>query len=151
MGMDVYGLYPASEVGEYFRNNVWWWHPLWNYVLELAPWVEEKVPNGHYNAAEGLDANDAVRLAKILSAELHAHRTPVYEIEYAARHDAMPDEDCDLCNGTGTRPDMSCAEGCNGCSGSGRIRPFATHYPFYTENVAQFRDFLTACGGFEIR
>ena len=27
MGMDVYGLEPRKEKGEYFRNNVWWWRP----------------------------------------------------------------------------------------------------------------------------
>ncbi len=25
-----------KNVGAYFRNNVWWWRPLWNYVTELC-------------------------------------------------------------------------------------------------------------------
>ncbi|QOR55575.1 MAG: hypothetical protein UMS36scaffold28_65 [Phage 59_13] len=29
MGMDVYGVKPKSKQGEYFRNNVWSWRPLW--------------------------------------------------------------------------------------------------------------------------
>ena len=35
MGMDVYGIAPTSERGEYFRNNVWWWRPLWDYCCEV--------------------------------------------------------------------------------------------------------------------
>ena len=35
MGMDVYGKNQTSEKGSYFRNNVWWWRPLWNYCEEL--------------------------------------------------------------------------------------------------------------------
>jgi hypothetical protein len=37
MGMDVYGKDAVSEKGEYFRNNVWYWRPLWNYCIEVAP------------------------------------------------------------------------------------------------------------------
>ena len=32
MGMDVYGENPKNEKGEYFRNNVWWWRPLGDFV-----------------------------------------------------------------------------------------------------------------------
>jgi hypothetical protein len=71
MGMDVYGLNPklksekpkldwnsASEKerddyfeqmnkfeeenkGYYFRNNVWWWRPLADYIIEFTGCVEE--------------------------------------------------------------------------------------------------------------
>jgi hypothetical protein len=36
MGFDVYGKSARSEKGEYFRNNVWWWRPLAEYVLETV-------------------------------------------------------------------------------------------------------------------
>ena len=26
----------AENKGVYFRNNVWWWRPLWNYVCEVC-------------------------------------------------------------------------------------------------------------------
>jgi len=28
--------YHNKVVGEYFRNNVWWWRPLWEYVCQFA-------------------------------------------------------------------------------------------------------------------
>lgn len=35
MGMDLYGKKPLNPVGEYFRNNVWWWRPLAVFVQKL--------------------------------------------------------------------------------------------------------------------
>jgi len=34
MGFDIYGSSPKSEKGKYFRNSVWWWRPLAEFVLE---------------------------------------------------------------------------------------------------------------------
>ena len=43
MGMDVYGERPRTNKGEYFRNNVWWWRPLWNYVsVECSDIITKK-------------------------------------------------------------------------------------------------------------
>ena len=28
--------------GVYFRNNVWWWRPLWNYVCEECDYILEE-------------------------------------------------------------------------------------------------------------
>ena len=35
MGFDLYGLAATSENGAYFRNNCWWWRPLWNFTCKL--------------------------------------------------------------------------------------------------------------------
>ena len=37
MGMDVFGNNPRNKEGEYFRNNVWWWRPLADFILECYP------------------------------------------------------------------------------------------------------------------
>ena len=34
MGFDVYGMDPQTEKGHYFRNNVWFWRPLWQLICE---------------------------------------------------------------------------------------------------------------------
>jgi hypothetical protein len=39
---------------------------------------------------------------------------------------------------------------CNKCQGAGYVRPWASHYPFSTENVAAFVAFLRESGGFAI-
>ena len=41
MGFDLSGLNPKNETGEYFRNNVWWWRPLAQYVLDETKVIPE--------------------------------------------------------------------------------------------------------------
>ena len=72
--MDVCGKAPTSETGEYFRNNVWWWCPLWDYCAEVAPDLTEGI-SGHYNDGDGLDAVGAHKLAAMLTAEIETGRT----------------------------------------------------------------------------
>lgn len=87
-----------------------------------------------------------------------------YEQAHTARLAALPDETCWLCAGAGVRTDevgvqmgLDCPRdpetgqgGCNGCAGTGTRRPSEASYPFSAENVAEFAEFLAACGGFRI-
>jgi len=155
--MDVYGKQPTAEVGNYFRNNVWWWRPLWDYVEEVAPQLAERVEHGHTNDGDGLDASESTELAAILTAEIDAGRTAQYAAGYTARMEALPEEPCTYCDATGTRSDevgqkagMVERKWCNACHGKGSRRPMDTWYEFSAENVREFRDFLVASGGFEI-
>ena len=162
MGMDVIGQNPTDEVGEYFRNNVWWWRPLWNYCESVAPELTSKVENAQYNDGDGLDGQDSVLLAEILLAEIALGNTKQYQDEYEAYHNALPSDPCDFCNGDQrgalVRPEWpDFEEGvekfrnpCNKCSGKGSVRPMQTSYPFDVENVAEFARFLQTCGGFSI-
>ncbi len=157
MSMDVSGKQPTAEVGTHFRNTLWWWHSLWDYVQHVAPHIAEHVENAHTNDGDGLDARASAELAAVLTAELDAGRTADYETRYMARIDALPNEPCSLCAGTGTRSDavgvkMGMVERCwcNGCGGKGTKRPWDASHPFSAENVAEFRDFVAASGGFEI-
>jgi hypothetical protein len=167
MGMDVMGKNPTDDQGNYFRNNVWWWRPLWDYVVDVAPHLTEGV-DGHMNGGDGLAAAAAEKLAALLTAELDAGRTAEYAAAYMATIEAMPDQPCWLCGGTGIRddatgrangmlerlttlPDGTVRKGwCNACAGTGAERPREAHYPFSVENVVEFRDFVAASGGFEI-
>jgi hypothetical protein len=152
--MDVYGKEHTAPEGEYFRNNVWWWRPLANYILEVGGEVAAKCEHWHSNSGDGLSAVDARRLADILEAEIASGDTASYEKAYTAELQGTPDEACDLCGGTGKRrapPDSGPGDQpCNKCDGKGHVRPFETHYPFSVENVAAFAKFARASGGFEI-
>lgn len=150
MGMDVYGKKPTAEVGRYFRNSVWCWRPLWDYVTEVAPGLAAKVERGHSNDGDGLGARDSAALVRILTAEIDSGRTAEYEAQRTATLDRLPDEPCWLCDGTGTRTDTVVRNGCNVCTGTGKVRPWVASYPFMADNVAEFRDFVAASGGFEI-
>ncbi len=150
MGMDVDGKAPTSDVGKYFRNNIWWWRPLWQYCCEVAPELTGKVKYGESNDGDGLEAEDSKALAFRLKGAVAEGHTKRYENAHKARLDALPDEVCDLCDGTGTRPDMVVKDGCNKCIGEGKVRPIATFYPFTEDNVKEWVLFLEDCGGFEI-
>jgi hypothetical protein len=150
MGFDLYGRAPLAEVGTYFRNSVWWWHPLWKYCCTVQPALLEAVRHGHSNDGDGLDAEGARTLAEVLSDALQSGHTAQYAAAYEAELAALPDEVCDLCKGTGERHDQYVAGTCNRCGGKGAVRPSATWYPFSVDNVRAFRDFLEHCGGFQI-
>lgn len=170
MGMDVVGKNPSAATGEYFRNNVWWWRPLWDYCISVAPEICESV-SGHYNDGDGLDAANAEQLAQLLLEEVHSGRTARYKKYYDARLSKLPQVECSYCDSTGIRTDevginMGMPEReldessqillgrthgwCNACKGEGRVDHFETNYPFTVENVQQFAEFCRESGGFEI-
>lgn len=170
MGMDVYGRGATSEKGEYFRNSVWGWRPLWDYCVELAPELCLDVDGGS-NVGDGMDAEGAEDLAAILYNELASGRTAEYEKKYKAEIASLPRSVCDYCAGTGIRSDevgqnmamptavlspaIQIITGrthgwCNGCSGEGQVDHFASSYPFDEANVREFAEFLSDCGGFNI-
>jgi hypothetical protein len=158
MGMDVCGIKPTSEPGEYFCANVWWWRPLATYIEKIAPDIAGKCRHWQSNDGDGLGEQDALTLAERLQAELDSGRTKVYEKRYRSAQEMAPDEPCDLCEGTGTRkpvPEIGAGDAitgikCNKCDGSGTMRPYWTMYPFSTDTVCAFVAFLQGCGGFRI-
>jgi hypothetical protein len=156
MGFDVYGKNPQSEVGKYFRNNVWWWRGLWDYCCNVGSSVISKAlaNSGQMNDGKGLSAKKSLQLAKILEEEDNSGRLAAYELAYKQAQEQIADEDCHCCGGTGKRlPPPFTGPGthdCNGCNNKGKVRPWAAQYPFSAENVKEFAAFLKDCGGFEI-
>lgn len=173
MGMDVFGKNPTSEAGEYFRNNVWWWRPLWQYCCEVGASVitDELAEAGCYNDGAGLDEHDATTLAQVLENEISTGRTAEYERSNAEYRASLPREQCQFCEGTGVRTDAVGEEmgmptraldepeailtgrthgWCNGCRGIGTTESWQAQYPFSVENVREFVSFLRECGGFAI-
>lgn len=170
MGMDVYGQFPTTKAGEYFRNNCWWWRPLAEYVCSVAPAVTATCKSWHYNDGDGLGPSDSVLLADALQAEIDTRRCAKYAARYQREIAAIPSERCDLCGGSGVRSDTVGVSNrfhlqkidkvghprfgqtgwCNACDGTGETEPSAKYYPFSVENVQEFVTFLRGCGGFEI-
>lgn len=171
MGMDVYGKKPTAPSGEYFRNNVWWWRPLANYILEVAPApLTRKCHSWHSNDGAGLGAADARTLAVILQDELDSGRCQIYADAYEAKRKSIPPIMCEICQGSGVRSDSVGVENkqptrriedpehprfgqigwCNGCDGVGTRPSWDAAYPFSAENVREFVTFLRDCGGFSI-
>lgn len=148
MGMDVMGKDPSSKKGEYFRNNCWWWRPLWDYCCMVMPSIDNE--KGQYNDGYGLDGEGSKELARRLVAELDSGMTAIYAEQYKKLQDEAPDVTCWLCKGSGKRNDDVIKGECNACKGTGKTRPDITHYPFAVDNVWAFSEFLKECGGFQI-
>ena len=70
MGFDLYSLgNHKNENGEYFRNNVWWWRRLADFVCEHTGVIEEKnKPEWQSNGGHEVDEEQALQIAKQLKA-----------------------------------------------------------------------------------
>ncbi len=164
MGMDVYGKAPTTEAGAYFRNNVWWWGPLADFLLTTYPDLTASCTYWHSNDGDGLDDVRSTALAEAIERDLASGKVAEYAKRYEAEVGALPDVECFICHGAGVRTDEvgrkygydqprnldTGTGGCNGCRGTGRTEAWEKNYPFDVENVREFAEFLRGCGGFEI-
>ena len=150
MGMDVSGKDPVSETGSYFRNNCWWWRPLWQYCHRVAPELidEETWTSGSYNDGAGLEADAAAKLGVKLLALIEEGSTKQWENDYLKYLDSLPDENCRVCNNNNRG--HSKKKECRSCDGKGIRNNWAKSYPFDVENVREFAKFCIDSGGFEI-
>lgn len=164
MGMDVYGIKPKTSKGEYFRNNVWWWHPLWTYCCYTCPELTNKVESGHDNSGDGLDAVDSRRLGFIIQESIASGAAQEYVDEYNKDTATLPDEPCfcvkeslmEIFTISGDIPFPKSSGNkkpnpeCHTCSGSGMQRNWNANYHIDVENIQNFAEFLIDCGGFQI-
>ena len=122
---EQYSAYENSNPGVYFRNNCWWWRPLWNYCYFISRHYnlnlidEELFQSGHCNDGAGLNAEDSMTLAMHLQMSIEDGTAENYDSEYKEEMEASDDE-------------------------------FAKSYPFDIRNVADFAEFLEYSGGFSI-
>jgi hypothetical protein len=156
MGMDVYGQKPSAPEGKYFRNNVWAWRPLWDFVCEKTEGLltEKQKKFGHDNRGILIGKKAALAIASRLDELVSTGAVSEFEKARQQRLNTLPDETCEHCQGTGKRADLDVRlynGGCNGCHGSGKIRPIETWYSFDLDNVAEFSRFVRSSGGFRIR
>jgi hypothetical protein len=67
MGMDIYGKHPRSEIGKYYRGDIYSWNILAKHIVQACPKnITGKVPNWFTNDGYGLDEADSISLAHIL-------------------------------------------------------------------------------------
>ena len=140
----------AENKGVYFRNNVWWWSPLWNYCYAVADDLisEELFNSGHSNSGAGLDAYNSERLGQRLLEEINNGKTIEYQAQYQQYLDDIPDDDCLICNNNNHGHNKK--KDCRRCDGKGTSTNFNKHYPFDVDNVKDFAEFCLESGGFEI-
>tara|TARA_R100000152_G_C6709917_1_gene137724 strand:- start:357 stop:863 length:507 start_codon:yes stop_codon:yes gene_type:complete len=114
--------YEENNPGIYFRNNVWWWRPLWRYVCEQFPDIlnERDEEAGGYNDGHAISESKAIKIGIGLTAKLESGEVEEYAKSFEQEREGLDDDD------------------------------WNKHYPFNVENVEQFAKFCLDCGGFEI-
>ncbi len=147
MGFDLY-----AEKGGYFRNSIWSWRPLWEYIVSTCREIlaDEDIEQGTWNNGHPISGDKALDMAERLHQLLLKGDVAKYAKAYKRHLESLPLEECHVCSGIGTRNDQYVQGKCNGCSGNGRVKQFDTHYPFSEENIREFATFCRDSGGFSI-
>lgn len=149
---DAKSKYESEQPGTYFRNNVWWWRPLWDYIIDISGdlLTPEQRQGGYENSCTQIPGNITRAIARRLSNEISSGNHKKYETEYIEAINNLESEDCEHCNATGEREWEDGPSECNACRGEGQRESWEASYPFDVENVENFRIFLEQSGGMEI-
>ena len=145
-----YEEYQEANPGVYFRNNVWWWRPLWLFVCERFDDIltEQDMERGNYNDGHEITADKAMDIGVELTVMLESGRIQEYSDNHKKRLDALPQVNCRVCNNN-NHGDHKKRE-CKACKQTGLVDDWDKSYPFCVENVQEFATFCLESGGFTI-
>jgi hypothetical protein len=135
MGMDIIGLKPANRTGEYFRNTVWYWIPLWGYIAnECSDVVTRRdITLGEFNSGHRISRTKATAIGKRLHSLLRTGKAQAYAKRL--RRSSLS---------------RSKAPALVAVRKVARVVGATGRPEFSVENVKEFADFCVASGGFEI-
>ena len=136
--------------GAYFRNNVWWWRPLWDYVCRHCDDIltEEDMELGCENSRHLINEEKAMKIGVKLQSLVISGATKQWEDEYMKEISELPKEPCFRCNGNNHGHNKK--KECKNCDKTGERENWGASYPFHTDNVDSFSEFCLQSGGFEI-
>lgn len=149
MGFDISGIKPKTEVGIYFRNNLYWWPPLWVYICHYCDDIltPGQAGEGHWNDGVEIQAWQAELIAERLQRLLASGEPRELEKEWKEAYDLVPNIECPVCKGAGlTEEELVC----HCCNGEGLVKAEHDLSPFAESNVKAFADFCKDSGGFRI-
>ena len=111
-----------STNGAYFRNNVWFWRPLWNFVTGCCADIltENDISSGYMNDGHRISKTKSKRIARRLRKFLSDGSVDAYETWYTRKIGELGKDD------------------------------WNKNYPFSIQNVKEFERFCENSGGFEI-
>ena len=119
---EKYHDWQEENCGTYFRNNVWWWRPLWHFVSSTCESIltEKDIESGSYNDGHAISKTKADRIARRLFKLIRNGDVKAYESAYKEHLDSLNKDNWDK------------------------------SYPFSEDNVRQFANFCMNSGGFRI-
>ena len=119
---EKYWDWQDDNCGVYFRNNVWHWRPLWNFVSSVCENIltQKDIEGGSYNDGHKISKTKANRIASRLFKLIRKGDVKSYESERRKHQDSLNSDD------------------------------WANSYPFSEDNVRKFANFCANSGGFTI-
>jgi hypothetical protein len=157
--------FQEDNPGDYFRNNVWWWRPLWNFVCESCDdfLTERDISKGFYNDGKKISKTKSLKIAKRLSkliadgtvdkfereSTLAIARAEAHNKEVRKEMDTISDA-CQKKHGEMKAPAYYPEPYKTQWNNAYAKEDWTSSYPFYTSNVKDFAEFCSQSGGFEI-
>jgi len=157
--------YEDDNPGSYFRNNVWFWRPLWDFVIETCEdyMTHDEMDGGYSNSGHRIKEETAIYIAKKLSEKLADGTVDTLEREWELKRAKAEAHNKEV------RAEMDkISKECKDKHGSDLVpanypEPYNTkwqeayskedwssNYPFHRDNVESFIKFCKQSGGFEI-
>jgi hypothetical protein len=157
--------FEQDNKGYYFRNNVWHWRPLAEYVIQHTKVItdEKKIQGFSYNDGVEISEEEAVQIAKQLKYLIKTGHTEKYAKEYMAVYKQAK------INNIKIHEELDAFQKAmdkkHGKDIAPKDYPKADYekwnviydkldnngnYPFHIENVKEFAEFAEQSGGFQI-
>ncbi len=165
MGFDLSGLNPKNKKGQTFRNNVWYWRPLAQYVLEETKVIDQKNQESwHYNDGHDVPKEQAEQIAKQLDHLIKSGHCKKFASAWERRrkkiekHNEQVEKELEKhceevrtrLNDIGLAPKDFPKKDYEKWSEIYKKKNTDSYYPFDVENVKEFSTFCKNSGGFSI-
>tara|TARA_X000001382_G_C3159953_1_gene175873 strand:- start:832 stop:1461 length:630 start_codon:yes stop_codon:yes gene_type:complete len=152
--------------GVYFRNNVWWWRPLWTYACDICEqhMSEKDLAAGDYNDGYVINKETAMQMAISLTTAEHDGSLDMYVKMYNKEFDKARANNKEVkrlkeelnqtvIEATGnkdTYPALYKGKHKKLFEELTEKENWGGHYPFHKDNAIAFRKFVEESGGFRI-
>lgn len=155
-----------NNPGSYFRNNVWWWRPLWQFTCEHCEDIlsVEDMNGGSFNDGHIITEDKAIAIAERLKEALEQPETQIYldnhmkAMEKAKKHNEMIEQEKKALDeiAVAITGDKDIAPNDYPKDLKKKFdelmdqRDWASSYPISRENIKNFAIFAEQSGGFSI-
>ena len=161
---NAYEKWEKENPGVYFRNNVWWWRPLWMYVCASCEDIltEEDMSKGTWNDGHKISKTKSKKIAARLRKMLKNLEVKMYAVhaeeerQEAVQHNKEVQEKIDALNeevkqfGSDLVPKDYPEPYKTRWDKLQEWKKWEANYPFSVDNVREFEIFCEQSGGFSI-
>ena len=157
--------YENTVIGSYFRNNVWWWRPLWQFVTMICDDIltETDINEGGFNGGHRISKTKSKRIAARIRRADKEGVIDTFQAVHDARRDKANKHNKKVRKELDALSDRVKKELGSDIVPMDYPEPYKTqwdaiyakeewegHYPFNADNVREFGKFSDNSGGFEI-